>query len=161
MILMEQNTLHDQNGMEQAFEKYFLDVKQECGNTLNAMLDPHLLSCSYADRCVTLWAETAPWMANPGGITHGGITAAYLDLVMGLLCRYFSGGRMTVSIHMDVNYLRAVPVGEKLCIQAKLTKAGHSICFAEGGIWAEKQPEALLATGEGAYSVAKAKQGSD
>lgn len=157
MILMDPETLHDQAGMERAFQKYFLDVKQECGDTLNAMLNPHLLSCSYDERSVILSAETEPWMANPGGILHGGITAAYLDLVMGLLCRYFSNGHMTVSIHMDVNYLRAVPIGQKLCIQARVTKTGHSICFVEGSLWAEDQPDYLLATAGGAYSVAKVK----
>ena len=158
MILMDKSDLLDQAGMERAFSRYFEDVKGECGDTLNAMLDAHVLSCDFAARSVVLWAETTPWMANPGGITHGGISAAYLDLVMGLLCRYFSNGHMTVSIHMDVNYLRAIPIGTRLCIQAKITKAGKSICFVEGSLWAENDPEELLATAGGAYSVAKPKE---
>lgn len=157
MILMDKRDLLDQAGMERAFRRYFEDVKRECGGTLNDMLDAHVRSCDFDDRSVILWAETKPWMANPGGITHGGITAAYLDLVMGLLCRYFSNGYMTVSIHMDVNYLRAIPIGTRLCVQAKITKTGKSICFVEGSLWAEDVHEELLATAGGAYSVAKPK----
>lgn len=157
VILMDEKDLLDQQGMERAFSRYFVDVKQECGTTLNAMMDARVKSCDFEDRSVILWAETKPWMANPGGITHGGITAAYLDLVMGLLCRFFSNGHMTVSIHMDVNYLRAIPIGTRLCIRAKLTKAGKSICFVEGSLWAEEDPEKLFATASGAYSVAKTK----
>lgn len=157
MIRMKEEDLNDQSGMIRAFRQYFQDVKAECGDTLNAMLDPQLYSCDWEKRSVVISAETKPWMANPGGIAHGGITAAYLDLVMGLLCRYFSNGHMTVSIHMDVTYLRPVPLGKKLCIGAKLTKAGNSICFVEGSLWLEENPEELLATAGGAYSVAKVK----
>lgn len=156
MVLMKQEDLLDQAGMERAFRGYFEDVKRECTGTLNDMLDARLLQCDREGKTVELWAETRPWMANPGGITHGGIIGAYLDVVMGLLCRYFSGGRMTVSIHMDVNYLRAVPIGESLRIGARLTKAGASICFVEGYIRAG-EGEQLFATASGAYSVAKAK----
>ncbi len=156
MVLMRKEDLLDQAGMERAFRGYFVDIKQECGGTLNHMLDMGLLCCSHAEKTVELSAKTQPWMANPGGITHGGIIGAYLDVAMGLLCRYFSNGHMTVSIHMDVNYLRAVPLGEELRIGARLTKAGSSICFVEGYI-RSSEGDKLFATAGGAYSVAKVK----
>lgn len=155
MILMDKAHMNDQAGMETAFQNYFRDVKTECPGTLNDMLDAHVESCDWAGRAVTLSAETKPWMANPGGITHGGITAAYMDLTLGLLCRYFSGGRMTVSIHVDVTYLRAVPIGKRICIGAKITKTGNSICFAEGRMWFPEEPDEPLVTATGSYSVAK------
>ena len=154
MVLMKKEDLLDQAGMERAFRGYFEDIKQQCGGTLNDMLDMELLCCSREEETVELSARTKPWMANPGGITHGGIIGAYLDVVMGLLCRYFSGGHMTVSIHMDVNYLRAVPIGEHIRVGAKLTKAGSSICFVEGYI-RDQKGETLFATAGGTYSVAK------
>lgn len=155
MILMKEEDLMDQAGMERAFRNYFRDVKQQCPGTLNDMLDAEFLCCDRENMTVTLRTRTKPWMANPGGITHGGITAAYMDLIMGLLCRYFSGGRMTVSIHVDVNYLRAVPIGREIRIGAKITKAGNSICFAEGRMWMPEEPTVPLVTAGGSYSVAK------
>ena len=156
MVLMVKEDLLDQAGMERAFRGYFEDIQRECGGTLNHMLDMELLCCSYEEKTAELSAKTMPWMANPGGITHGGIIDAYLDVAMGLLCRYFSNGHMTVSIHMDVNYLKAIPIGTELRIGARLTKAGSSICFVEGYI-RDGEGRRLFATAGGAYSVAKAK----
>lgn len=153
MILMRQEDLRDQAGMERAFRAYFEDVKTDCPGTLNHLLEARPLSCDYDGRAVTLAAETKPWMANPGGILHGGVTAAYLDLVMGLVCRYFSGGKMTRTVHADVNYLRAIPIGETIHIGASVTKLGRGICFSEGRVWAQGQPERLLATASGSYSL--------
>lgn len=154
VVIMDPDNLRDQAGMERAFIQYFDDVREQCPGTLNAMLEAHFGSCNREKQTVTLWAEPKSWMANPGGILHGGIAAAYMDVTMGILCRYCSGGGyMPVSIHMDVNYLRAVPIRGRICIQAKMIRAGASICVAEASIWAEDQPERLLATAGGTYSV--------
>lgn len=155
MIIMDENSLHDQAGMERAFRAYFEDVYTVCPGTVNALVNARLQSCDYSEQWVVLSAETAPWMANPGGILHGGITAAYLDLVMGLLCRYYSGGRMNRTIHMDVNYLRAVEIGSRICVRAEISKLGRGICFSSGSIWREDDPTRLLATATAAYSVEK------
>ena len=160
MILMDPADLQDQAGMYRAFARYFQDVQTLCPGSLNAMLDASISCCSYSKRQIILQAETKPWMANPGGILHGGITSAYLDLSMGLICRYFSGGRMTRTIHADVNYLRAVPIGTRICIRASLTKPGSGVCFTEGAIWADGSPQRLLATANGAYSVDRAESTS-
>lgn len=157
MITMNPDTLLDQAGMERAFTQYFEDVKTQCSGTLNPMLDAHLLSCSREQQTLTVWAEPQPWMANPGGILHGGIIAAYMDVVMGLLCRYCSGGYMPVSIHVDVDYLRAVPIQGKIIVEARINHLGSSLCAAEAKLWAFDQPQRLLATAGGTYSIGKGK----
>ncbi len=139
--------------MERAFQAYFEDVYTVCPGTVNALVNARMERCSFEDKWVVLTAETSPWMANPNGILHGGISAAYLDLVMGLLCRYFSDGRMNRTIHMDVNYLRAVEIGDRICVRGEVTKLGRGICFAAGSIYREDDPGRLLATATGAYSV--------
>ena len=157
MITMNPDTLQDQAGMERAFTQYFEDVKNQCSGTLNPMLDAHLLSCSRTEQTLTVWAEPQPWMANPGGILHGGIIAAYMDMIMGLLCRYCSGGDMPVSIHVDVDYLRAVPIRGRICVEARINRIGASLCFAEARVWSADRPERLLATAGGTYSIGTGK----
>ncbi len=156
MIRVREADLHDQAGMERAFRQYYLDVQKNCPGSLNDLLGGGLVTCSFSGRSVVLFSETKPWMANPGGIVHGGVTAAYLDLVMGLVCRYFSGGRMTRTIHVDVNYLRAVPIGSPICFGARVVKPGSGICFAEGQLWLREEPDRWLASASGAYSVQQA-----
>jgi len=153
MIVMAPEDLRDQAGMERAFRRYFADVREQCPGTLNAMLEPRLVAWDFREKTVTLAVDTRPWMANPGGIVHGGVTAACLDLVMGLLCRYFSGGRMTRTVHQDVDYLRAAKIGKTLCIRAESIKLGSSLCFTRGTVWAEGDPERPLASAVGCYAV--------
>ena len=153
MIVMEECLLHDQAGMEQALRRYFDDVKTQCPGTLNAMLDARLLSVDFDRHILVLEADMKPWMTNPNGIVHGGITAAYLDLVMGLLCRYCSGGRMTPTLHMDVSYLRTISARDTICVRAEIAKLGSTICTAVGSIYAGDRPDRLLATATGSYIV--------
>lgn len=159
MITMDRRDLGDQAGMERAFRQYFKDVQTECAGTLNAMLDARFLSCDWDMRTMILRAEARSWMVNPNGILHGGVTAAYLDLAMGLLCRYCSGGRMTPTIQMDVSYLRSISPTDALCIQAEITKPGFTIFSAVGRIWAEGRPDRLLATATGSYFVSPSTEG--
>ena len=155
MIVMAEDTLHDQAGMERAFRTYFQTLREESPDTLNAMLNADFLACDRERMTVTLRAETKPWMTNPGNILHGGVTAAYLDLAMGLLCRYFTGGRMTPTIHVDVTYLRTITVGDALCFRASMVKAGGTICFTEASLWGEDRPDRPLASATGAYHVTR------
>ena len=153
MIRMDEANFHDQAGMERSFNDYFEEVLRRYPGMLNAMLDLHLHSCDYAGRWVILRAEARTWMSNPAGIVHGGVTATLLDTALGQLCRYFSGGKVIRTIHVDVSYLRAVPIGAQLCVRADLDKMGAGVCFATGSLWEEGRPDRLLATCTGAYSM--------
>lgn len=155
MIVLKKEDLHDQAGMERAFRGYFADAKREFSGQFNTMLGVEVAECDFEKSTVTLVMEPKPWMGNPIGILHGGITASLLDMTMGLLCRYCSGGHMTPTVNMDVQYLRSGPLDKKLYIHAELTKRGFSICYANGSLWAEGERENLIATSSGAYYVAQ------
>ena len=58
MIIMEQADLLDQAGMERAMGRYFKDVKETCGDTINAMLDARFFSCDYEKRTLVIAVET-------------------------------------------------------------------------------------------------------
>lgn len=158
MIVLRSEDLHDQEGMERAFRGYFPDAAREYPGTFNVLLACELVSCSFAENNVTLRLDPQPWMANPMRILHGGVSASVLDMVMGLLCRYCSGGSMTPTINLDVQYLRPGPLDRRLYVRADLTKSGHGVCFAVGKLWAEGAEDKLIATASGAYSVVPAEK---
>jgi uncharacterized protein (TIGR00369 family) len=153
MIVLAKEDLHSQEGMERAFHSYFAYVKEDCDGTFNNMLGAELVSCDYEGRTVLLKMDTKSWMTNPSDMLHGGVTASILDMTMGLLCRYFSGGYMTPTIDMSVSYLRPAPLNETLYIQAKVTKPGISVCHATGTAWPEGAPDKPVATSTGSYYV--------
>ena len=155
MIVLKKEDLNSQEGMERAFRGYFVEAKRQFEGQFNTMLGTELEACSYEKQTVTLTMAPQPWMGNPMGILHGGVTASVLDMTMGLLCRYFSGGYMTPTVSMNVQYLRAGSLDRRLYIRAELTKRGMGVCYALGRLWEEGAEDRLLATSSGAYYVTK------
>lgn len=155
MIILKEEDLHDQAGMERAFQGYFEDVAKQCDGTFNAMLGMNFVDCNYAKRQVTLRMQTKPWMANPSDILHGGVTASVLDLTMGLLARYCTGGHMTPTISMEVSYLTPIPLNDIMVVQAQITHPGFTICHATGSAWVEGKQSTPAATAAGTYYVSK------
>ena len=153
MIVLNKEDLNDQAGMERAFRGYFVDAARVFDGQFNTMLGTELYSCDFETSTVTLVMDPKPWMGNPMGILHGGVTASVLDMTMGLLCRYCSGGNMTPTVNMNVSYLRSGPLDKRLYIRADLTKRGMTICYASGSIWAEGAEDKPIATSTGAYYV--------
>ena len=160
MLALRESDLHDQAGMERAFQDYFARVASEQSGTFNAMLSPTLVQCGYEGKTLVLRAELRDWMRNPGGILHGGITASLLDFTMGILARYCTGGRMTPTVSMDVGYLRAGPTKGAVYMKAKIVKPGRRFVHAACTLWAEGQEDRPLATATGIYSVPKGEAGS-
>ncbi len=119
------------------------------------MLGRSFVDCDYARRQGTLRMHTKAWMANPSDILHGGVTAAVLDLTMGLLARYCTGGHMTPTISMDVSYLSPIPLDDILVVRARITRPGFTICYATGSAWVEGKENAPAATASGTYYVSK------
>ncbi len=153
MIILKKEDLLDQAGMERAFRSYFVDAAREFDGQFNTMLGPALYSCDYEKRTVILVMDPKPWMGNPMGILHGGVTASVLDMAMGLLARYYSGGYMTPTIGLDVQYLRSGPLDRRLFVQAELTKNGRSVCCVTGRMWTEGEEDRVIATAAGSYFV--------
>ena len=153
MILLRQEDLHDQAGMERAFRGYFVDAAREFKGQFNTMLGTELHACDYEAGRVILCLDPKPWMGNPMGILHGGVTASVLDMTMGLLCRYCSGGYMTPTVSMNVDFLRSGSLDKRLFIRAELTKRGMSVCYAQGRLWAEGEEDRLIATASASYYV--------
>lgn len=155
MIYLDREDLRDQKGMERAFRKYFQDVQKECDGTFNAMLDVAFESCDFEKKSLTVRVALKPWMANPGGILHGGVSASLMDYAMGLLCRYFGGGVMTPTVSMEVGYQRPGVIGGQLLVRADMTMCGFTLCHATGRAWMEGDEDKTVCTATGVYYVSR------
>lgn len=153
MIVIPEDTLHDQAGMERAFRLYFERLYADCGATMNALLKPRVVCCDHAGRTLTLALRVEKWMVNPNDQLHGGVTATVADMTMGLVSRYFSAGKLTPTIHMDVTYLSPAGLGEELFCRAVCVKAGFTIASASAQLWAAGREDVPVATATATYYV--------
>lgn len=155
MIVFEKADLKSQEGMEKAFGEYFQWMREACDGTFNAMLNARFISCDHEKKTVLIAMDTEDWMTNPSHIVHGGVTASILDFTMGLLARYCTTGYMTPTISMDVSYLRPMPLGKTVLVEAQITMAGFSVCHVTAKAWVEGAEEKIIATSSGAYYVTR------
>lgn len=152
MIEIPKEYMGSQEGMEKAYAGYLEQLYATRGDTLNAVLKPEVVACSYEDKSLTMAVAAERWMANPNLSLHGGMTATVADLVMGLVSRYFARGLLTPTVNMNVSYLSSVPLEGRLLCRARCVKAGFSLVYIEAELWAEGQQQ-LAATATATYYV--------
>ena len=84
------------------------------------------------DRVVTRFTP-APAQMGYKGITHGGIIAALLDETMGW-APAVANRRFCVTVEINVQYLRPIPIGKEVLVSAWVTDGHRRIWEAEGEI---------------------------
>ncbi len=153
MINIPEDMLHDQEGMERYCQYYMEELPKACGGTMNDMLNFRIVDCEYEERTITIALRIDHWMANPNGNIHGGMIATVADTTMGLVSRYFSGGRMTPTIQMNVTYLTPGKVGNTLYCRAHVDKSGFTIASVVCGLWVDQREDTPVATATATYYV--------
>lgn len=91
------------------------------GNWLSGTLleiDLHHIKVSYIVR---------PEMCNPGKILHGGIASLMLDDVIGMGNFVAGSEYLMTSINLNVDFLSAAQIGDKLEVTAKLIRSGSNL----------------------------------
>jgi len=68
-----------------------------------------------------------PEMCNPGKILHGGIASLMLDDVIGMGNFVAGSEYLMTSINLNVDFLSAAQIGEKLEVTAKLIRFGSNL----------------------------------
>lgn len=142
-----------QEELEQAFETFCRYVRRDLAGTINAGLAPRFVKCEEGREAYTIAYETADWMRNPNGVTHGGIVAAMLDNAMGVITHVRAPGKPTATITLEVAYVRPVPVGRTLQIDVSVSRVGGTIAHITSRMYDVDEPEVTLATGSGVYHM--------
>ena len=131
----------------QAIANHFVTWNRvEQAQVFNGIIAPEYVSCDAENRAVELCFETKPWMSNPAGGTHGGMTSAMFDTAFGLTTRCFlpEGTRFT-TVKLDVTYLHVIPLGARLHIRTKVVHVGRRLASSTAEAWLEDNPEKIFA----------------
>lgn len=82
---------------------------------------------------------------GPPGYVHGGASAALLDEALGLSIWY--AGLQVVTVNLNINYLKPVPLGKQVHIQGAMSGRENRRIYAEGKIVLPDGEEAVTARG--------------
>lgn len=118
----------------------------------NMYLPPELVCCDGADGSLVLAFHTQPWMSNPMGVLHGGLSAAMVDTAMGITCGC-QRGQPTPTISMTLNYARPVPLNAAVYIHTRLIRCGGTTAQTTAELYLPEAPEQVLVSATGVYYV--------
>jgi uncharacterized protein (TIGR00369 family) len=149
--LMDPNMLSTQEGMETVLRSFLERWPEEQVGRISERCHPRFVTCSYKEKTLRLGYFVEDWMRNYADIMHGGIVSTVFDLTMGLLSCFCSGGLLTPTVNMQVNFLRPIPSGETLLVEARCDMAGKTLCAASATAWLESNPGKLLATASATF----------
>jgi len=93
----------------------------EAGNWLEGVL------VEVSENSIKVTYQVAPAMCNPAKILHGGVASLMMDDVIGM-GNFASGSEyLMTSINLNVDFLSAAQIGEKLEVSAKLVRSGSNL----------------------------------
>lgn len=123
----------NQAQMESCIQSRMLEYFERLPDAVFGMLHPRFVSCDYAARTLTVVIEVQRFMRNNNGVMHGGMIAAALDGIGGLLtfC-YTPEGRISPSTDLSVAYLAPVPIGEQLQVRVTAVHTGRTLIHLRG-----------------------------
>jgi len=144
---MENETQLD---MERCIRGFVDKINGENADTMCGLIKPQFVSCDDAEQTLVMSYPAQYWEQNPIGRMQGGVVAAILDFTGGCLAVYY-GGKMAVTVSLQVSYLRAGPTQGNVLVKARLTKSGRTLLHAFAECWSEDAPGKLIATANMVY----------
>jgi len=124
-------------------------------NLPNTNLFPELISCDEKTHTIELAYETHPWMTNPMGVVHGGVTGILVDNAMGISTCALRGVP-TPTITMNINYLAPVPLNRTIIVRAQVVRIGETMAYTKADIYLPGRPHQPMVTATGVYYAKKA-----
>ena len=87
---------------------------------------------------------------NTGGIAHGGFIATIADTGMGNAAHISAGNKRCVTINLDIKFISAGKLNEKLVGKVKILKRTKTLVFISSEIFAS---EKIVATASGTWKI--------
>ncbi len=90
----------------------------------SSWLEPKIISVE--EGAITIEVKVRPEMCNPIGTLHGGMHAAILDELAGMVVATMGNKTHFVSVNMTTDFLRVANSGESVRATCQILKAGRS-----------------------------------
>ena len=87
---------------------------------------------------------------NTGGIAHGGFIATIADTGMGNAAHLAAGNKRCVTINLDIKFISAGKLNEKLIGKVKVLKKTRTLVFINCEILGSSN---IVATGSGTWKI--------
>ena len=87
---------------------------------------------------------------NTGGMAHGGFIATIADTGMGNAAHISAGNKRCVTINLDIKFISAGKLNEKLIGKVKILKKTKSLVFISSEVFAS---EKIVATASGTWKI--------
>lgn len=87
---------------------------------------------------------------GPPQHAHGGASAAILDEAMGLVV--WAAGHKVAAVNLEINYLKPLPLGVSLSLEARITQMDARKIFSTGAILLPDK--SIGVSGRGIYVIA-------
>ena len=87
---------------------------------------------------------------NTGGIAHGGFIATIADTGMGNAAHISAGNKRCVTINLDIKFIAAGKLNEKLIGKVKVLKKTKTLVFISSEIFCS---EKIIATASGTWKI--------
>ncbi len=87
---------------------------------------------------------------NTGGIAHGGFIATIADTGMGNAAHIAAGNKRCVTINLDIKFISAGKLNEKLIGKVKVLKRTKTLVFISSEIFSS---EKIVATASGTWKI--------
>jgi acyl-coenzyme A thioesterase PaaI-like protein len=101
------------------------------------------------DGGVAAEATLGPAYEGPPGYVHGGISSLLLDQVLGAAA--IAAGRWGMTVRLEVDYRRPVPLGTPLALAAWITDRTERTSVVEGTIAPATSPDDALVAARGVF----------
>ncbi|MHB8125069.1 MAG: PaaI family thioesterase [Desulfitobacteriaceae bacterium] len=93
--------------------------------------------------------DSETFHSNLAGYLHGGVTATLLDVSMGIAC--ITTGVVAVTANMNISYLAAGEIGQKITAVGQIIRSGKTVMFTES--YLENEQRIIIAKASAAFLV--------
>lgn len=146
--LSKAQTETEQDFMERILSAVFSEKVNGHSHQFNDRLSPRLCACSAERRSLSVSFCAEEWMLNPNGTLHGGISSTAVDIVMSVLTRFLMKKRNTVTVQLNLNFLKVIHCGETFTVHVMADHAGHRCVMTHAYVTTEASDKPIItATG--------------
>ncbi len=117
--------------------KYLSSVESPIISPVTKWLNPKLIFID--SKSMECEFEVRPEMADPPGMLHGGIRAAMVSDVLGILANLLGDEVPAITSNMNIDFIGKAFVGDTVRVVAEVVNKGSSLIYMSGIMVNEKK----------------------